>query len=266
MRRLASLFSWIRAIAIDDGVTLLRAKNALGSFCASSRGVWQLLLGRVHLGDRYAIPAFGPLETSIFARRAAIFVNWPSVLRPLFHLENRYFSSPISFGGPLAHEFLNPPVAVRSKFRMLQDSILEVRGRIHVGQGFYVSLKPGARLTFEDKIYVGKRWYCALKTSLRIGCDCLIGDDVTIIDYDGHQIRDAFGPLMTEDLGGATSDIVIEDRVWISHRVTITKGVVIGQGSIVAPNSYVTRSVPRNSLVMGNPATVVKENVTWQNF
>jgi acetyltransferase-like isoleucine patch superfamily enzyme len=42
------------------------------------------------------------------------------------------------------------------------------------------------------------------------------------------------------------------------------KGVTIGDGAIVAAGAVVTKDVPAYSLVAGNPARVIKENVVWK--
>lgn len=53
-------------------------------------------------------------------------------------------------------------------------------------------------------------------------------------------------------------EIIIENDVWIGMRSIILKGVTIGEKSIVAAGSVVTKSVPANTIVAGNPAKVVK--------
>lgn len=45
----------------------------------------------------------------------------------------------------------------------------------------------------------------------------------------------------------------------------ILKGVHIGNNSIIAAGAVVTKDVPKNSIVAGVPAKVIKNNITWQN-
>ncbi|MGC1918731.1 MAG: sugar O-acetyltransferase, partial [Acidobacteriaceae bacterium] len=44
----------------------------------------------------------------------------------------------------------------------------------------------------------------------------------------------------------------------IAARVTIVGGVTVGESSVVAAGSVVTRDVPPNTLVAGNPARVIR--------
>jgi acetyltransferase-like isoleucine patch superfamily enzyme len=51
---------------------------------------------------------------------------------------------------------------------------------------------------------------------------------------------------------------VIQRNVWIAAGVTIIGGVTIGENSVVAAGSVVTKDVPPNTLVGGNPARVIR--------
>ncbi len=53
-------------------------------------------------------------------------------------------------------------------------------------------------------------------------------------------------------------DIIIEDDVWIGTGVIVLAGVTIGKGAVVAAGSIVTRNVPENAIVAGNPAKIKK--------
>lgn len=53
-------------------------------------------------------------------------------------------------------------------------------------------------------------------------------------------------------------DILVENDVWIGAKSTIMSGVKIHNGSVVGANSVVTKDVPPYSIVVGNPAKVVK--------
>ncbi|MDA0176840.1 sugar O-acetyltransferase [Mesoflavibacter profundi] len=53
--------------------------------------------------------------------------------------------------------------------------------------------------------------------------------------------------------------IHIKKNVWIGANATILQGVTIGENSIVAAGSVVTKSVPKNTVVGGIPAKIIKK-------
>lgn len=52
--------------------------------------------------------------------------------------------------------------------------------------------------------------------------------------------------------------INISNRVWIGINATICPGVNIGDNSIIAAGAVVTKDVPSNVIVGGNPAKIIK--------
>lgn len=58
--------------------------------------------------------------------------------------------------------------------------------------------------------------------------------------------------------GVIATPIVIEGNVWIAAGATIIGGVTVGENSVIAAGSVVTRDVPPNTLVGGNPARVIR--------
>ena len=52
--------------------------------------------------------------------------------------------------------------------------------------------------------------------------------------------------------------VIIEDDVWIGENVCVLPNVTIGHNSIVGANSVVTKNIPPYSVVVGNPARILK--------
>jgi acetyltransferase-like isoleucine patch superfamily enzyme len=103
---------------------------------------------------------------------------------------------------------------------------------------------------------------------MRIGKNVMIAFGTTIMDYDGHPIFQTKEEEEQErdTYGGTAKPITIEDNVWIGFKSTILKGVTIGAGSIVGAYSCVTKDVPPNCMVAGNPARIIKENISWRRY
>ena len=72
-----------------------------------------------------------------------------------------------------------------------------------------------------------------------------------------HVYEDVETPIHAQ--GVTTSAIVVEESCWIGANVTVVAGVTIGRHSVVAGGSVVTKDVPPYSVVVGNPARVVKK-------
>jgi acetyltransferase-like isoleucine patch superfamily enzyme len=87
---------------------------------------------------------------------------------------------------------------------------------------------------------------------LDIADDVMIGPNVSIITS-GH-------PLAPSQRRAAViaRPIAIERNVWIAAGATIIGGVTVGENAVVAAGSVVTRDVPPDTLVGGNPARVIR--------
>lgn len=84
-----------------------------------------------------------------------------------------------------------------------------------------------------------------------------LGRNVTLFHGVTLGRRDA----IATDLTRTASYPTIEDEVWIGPHATVVGGVTIGRGSRIAPGAFVTTDVPPYSLVVGNPARVVKTGI-----
>jgi acetyltransferase-like isoleucine patch superfamily enzyme len=110
-------------------------------------------------------------------------------------------------------------------------------GRISIGD--YVLVSPGTRISASDEITIGD--------------SVMIANGAYITDSDWHGIYDR--TVRSEEV----APIHILDNAWIGDHAMVLKGVTVGRNSVVAARAVVTRDVPDNVVVAGNPAKVVKE-------
>lgn len=106
--------------------------------------------------------------------------------------------------------------------------------------------------------------------NINIGTHCAIASNTTICDNNNHPISPKFRRKIRITPPGhdlklwkhsVSSPINIGNNCWIGTNVRICKGVTIGDNSIVAACSVVTKNVPPNCIVAGNPARIVKTDI-----
>lgn len=89
---------------------------------------------------------------------------------------------------------------------------------------------------------------------IRLGDNVLIGPNVQLLtpthSLDPERRRAGWE-------GG--EPITVGDNVWIGGGAIICPGVSIGANSIVGAGAIVTKDVPANVVVAGNPARVIKQ-------
>lgn len=135
---------------------------------------------------------------------------------------------------------------------------VEFKGKANIGHGSKISV-TGQLIIGKDFCISAASSIVAHK-SITIGDNVLISWDSLIIDTDFHKICDLHGFQKNPPM-----PVIIGNMVWIGCRTLILKGVHIADGVVVAAASNVVRSITTsNSLVAGNPAKVIKENIMWK--
>lgn len=123
------------------------------------------------------------------------------------------------------------------------------------------------QIIINPEVYIGDDCLLSCANLIEIGCHTLIAHGVHIFDNDTHPLdwqerlndweaicnrKKELKPHIPN------ASIKIGEYVWIGFNSIILKGVTIGDRSVVAAGSVVTKNVPSNVLVAGNPAKIVK--------
>lgn len=89
-----------------------------------------------------------------------------------------------------------------------------------------------------------------------IGSHVNLAQNITVTGLN-HNFEDINIPI--DEQGVSTSQVIIEDDVWIGANAVILPGVTIGKHSVVAAGSVVSQSIPPYSVCAGIPARVIKQ-------
>lgn len=112
----------------------------------------------------------------------------------------------------------------------------EGEGQISIGDACLMS--PGSRISASD--------------SITLGDGVMLAAGAYVTDSDWHGLYDRI------DRDPEPTPVVLGDNVWVGDHATILKGVTVGENSVIAANAVVTKEVPANVVVAGNPAKIVK--------
>lgn len=110
----------------------------------------------------------------------------------------------------------------------------------------------GRHLKIGRNVFINQNCTIYDLAPVTIGDDVLIGPNVSLIT-DGHPVAPSQRTAYV-----VARPIVVERGVWIAAGATVIGGVTIGENSVVAAGSVVTKNVPANTLVGGNPARVIR--------
>jgi len=129
-------------------------------------------------------------------------------------------------------------------------SDLEVGDDFKVWSGHRRTLVSGwGRLRVGDRVFINTGSVIISTLEITIGDDVAFASDVYVIDSNSHGME---GRPFVE------APVRIGDGTWVGARAMILPGVTIGKRVVVGAGAVVTRDVPDDSLVAGNPARVIR--------
>jgi acetyltransferase-like isoleucine patch superfamily enzyme len=122
--------------------------------------------------------------------------------------------------------------------------------------------KVGAFVEIQKNAKVGRRCKISSHTFICEGVtiedNVFVGHNVTFVNDSYPQATTPTGDLQT-DTDWKVEPTLVRKGASIGSGATILSNVVIGEGALIGAGSVVTKDVPPFSVVVGNPAKVVKQ-------
>ncbi|WP_085509194.1 sugar O-acetyltransferase [Thalassobacillus devorans] len=121
-------------------------------------------------------------------------------------------------------------------------------------------MEPTIRFDYGYNTHVGDNFFANFDCTILDVCEVRFGDNCMLAP--GVQIYTATHPLdATERNSGKeyAKPITFGDNVWIGGSAIINPGVTVGDNAVIASGAVVTKDVPANVVVGGNPAKVIKQ-------
>jgi maltose O-acetyltransferase len=135
------------------------------------------------------------------------------------------------------------------RWMLLRASGMRVEHSLIEAAGYY----GGLRIAIGPGCYINRGAFLDSSAPIRIGARVSFGMNVTVITG-SHRI--AGREKRAGDVEALA--VTIENGSWIGAGSIILPGVRVGRGAIVAAGSVVTKDVPDDTLVAGNPARVLR--------
>ncbi|MFV0431656.1 MAG: sugar O-acetyltransferase [Alphaproteobacteria bacterium] len=151
----------------------------------------------------------------------------------------------------LCHEFNQTPPKEQERRFALMNKLF--------GTDKNPYIEPSFQCDYGYNINVGERFYanhnCVFLdvNTITFGDDVMIGPNVQI--YTASHPLDPIARYSGRELG---FPITIGSRVWMGGNVVILPNVTIGDNVVIAAGAVVTKDVPNNAVVAGNPAKIIR--------
>lgn len=140
--------------------------------------------------------------------------------------------------------------------------IVSIGKASRIRRNCYISASEGT-IQIGDNVLVAHNSWIAGRGVIEIGENTLIGPNVVIVSSN-HDLSKSEQPTMfVPEIPGI---INIGSKCWIGANSTIVPNVNIGTNCIIAAGSVVTKDIPNNTLVAGNPAKSIREVSTSEEL
>lgn len=144
-------------------------------------------------------------------------------------------------------------IEIGNNFECFRNVRLEAFEK-HLDSYFSPKIIIGNNVSINPDCHIGAINYIEIQDNVLIASKVYMSDH-----FHGEINAEALKVPPSERKLFSKGQIVIEKNVWIGENVTILPNVRIGENSIVGANAVVTKDVPKNVVVGGNPARIIKE-------
>ena len=185
------------------------------------------------------------------------------------HVENDWWTEPIPTNVEFGEGFYCETAQVFRFLRNRESGAIKFGKHDSVYSGCSFAVGVNGRVTIGDFTLLNGALVMA-EERIDIGSYCLVSWNVGIADSDFHPLDPAqrivdaraLAPFLENRPARPklkTAPVIIADNVWIGMNAIILKGVTVGENSVVAAGAVVTKDVPPNTVVAGNPAVAVRK-------
>lgn len=184
-----------------------------------------------------------------------------ALLQGLFHRVERLREDTLAIetGDPLARRFAEFGEGSRiatPRVALINPELVALGRDVEVRSGVCIEAYAPAgtvALRFGDRVVVGHNVRFVAVNGIEIGEDAGIGHGSTVADtiHDWTEVLDGVPASRSSFVDGPP--LRIERGAWIGNNCQLYRGITIGERAIIAPGTVVTRDVPPETMVSGNP-------------
>jgi acetyltransferase-like isoleucine patch superfamily enzyme len=199
------------------------------------------------------------------------------LIKSIYYLINDFLSLIIQFKNRYTYFVLpNRLMLLRRKVQYKtipvcsQLVVCEGYGMVRIGFNCYFGYKLGgfrkngcielqaryhkSTIIIGDNVRTNNNLMICAANNIEIGDNTLIGQSVSIMDHEAHSTD----PERRKELGDI-GIVKIGHNVWIGTNVIILKNTIIGDHTIVAAGAVVSGEFPKNVIIGGVPARIIKQ-------
>ncbi len=145
------------------------------------------------------------------------------------------------------------PAETEKRAALIKEMFAEAGEGCYIEPPFHANW-GGKHVRLGNYVYANFNLTLVDDGNIDIGDNVMFAPNVTVITAT-HPVL----PSLREKGLQFNVDVKICSNVWIGAGAIIMPGITVGENSVVGAGSVVTKDVPPNTVVVGNPARVLRE-------